>query len=301
MVRMMDDFCRVNLPVIEDLPQFIFDVLRMRFPRSLNCVAAFLDAAVDGHHWGDCVAIRTESDMMWTYRALRDASNRAANTQVHDGGLAPDSRVLLHGTNRPLLPVAWWFGAVKAGWGGCRDDAVAAHGRVVRGHRTREGVPCPLRDRAVVGTRVRTRGAARRRPCADIRDRRSGPPQRWGSDYSTSSAVLMTCAYDPCVIAFTSGTTGQPKTTVHFHRDVMAVYRCFPEYVLKLTADSCLPWLLLFPVSVGTGVVLLLKTALSQLLSAVAAHRVSILFSTPPAMRFRRRYATHGDSALAST
>ena len=43
-----------------------------------------------------------------------------------------------------------------------------------------------------------------------------------------------TAAEDVALIAFTSGTTGKPKGTMHFHRDVMAMCDAFPRSCLLL-------------------------------------------------------------------
>ena len=77
-----------------------------------------------------------------------------------------------------------------------------------------------------------------------------------------------TAADDTCIIAFTSGTTGVPKATMHFHRDVMAICACFPPHVLRARADDVfigspplaftfgLGGLLLFPMTIGASTVL---------------------------------------------
>ncbi|PXX21693.1 2-aminobenzoate-CoA ligase [Burkholderia pyrrocinia] len=241
MVRMMDDFCRANLPVIEDFPQFIFGVPQLRFPRSLNCAAALLDEPVDGHHWGDRVAIRTESRVTWTYQALCDASNRIANMLVRDGGLVPGNRVLLHGINHSIL--AAWLGVIKAGGVTVATMPLLRAGElsVVIDRPKVSRVPC---EAALSSELARALGAQQGVGYVRVYET-DGPglPERWERDQYASLAIETIRACDPRAIAFTSGTTGQRKAAVHFHRDVIAVCRCFPEHMLEPTEDNCLCWL----------------------------------------------------------
>ncbi|WP_175925422.1 AMP-binding protein [Burkholderia cepacia] len=292
----MDDFCRANLPPAEDWPTFVFELPGLQFPPFLNCAAALLDTAVDERGWGDRVAITTGSGITWSYRELRDAANRIANLLVHDGGLVAGNRVLLHGANHPMLAAAW-FGVVKAG-----GIAVATMPKLRAGElstiieRARvthviceAGLSAEL-DAAMAS--LQWRGDVRRYDTDDTH-----PHARWLDGHSAAFAAAETRADDPCLIAFTSGTTGEPKATIHFHRDVMAACHCFPQHVLRPTADDVfcgspplaftfgLGALLLFPVSVGASVVLLPKAGPEQLLAAVERHRVSILFTAPAAYR----------------
>ncbi|MPV68731.1 AMP-binding protein [Burkholderia sp. BE17] len=292
----MDDFCRANLPPSEDWPTFLLDLPGLQFPPFLNCAAALLDAAVEERGWADRVAIRTESGVTWSYRELRDTSNRIANMLVHDAGLVAGNRVLLHGTNHPLLAAAW-FGVVKAGGVVVTTMPKLRAGelstvidRAKVTHAICEAALAAELDAAI--TRMQWRGEVRRYDTQD-----TDPGARWLDAYPAAFTAAETRADDPCLIAFTSGTTGEPKATVHFHRDVMAACHCFPQHVLKPTADDVfcgspplaftfgLGALLLFPVSVGASVVLLPKANPERLLAAVARHRVSILFTAPAAYR----------------
>ena len=104
-------------------------------------------------------------------------------------------------------------------------------------------------------------------------------------------------ADDTCILAFTSGTTGQPKGTLHFHRDVIAVCACWPPHVLKATPEDVfisspplaftfgLGGLMLVPMSVGASTVLLEKAGPRELLEAIPAYGATVLFTAPTSYR----------------
>ncbi len=114
---------------------------------------------------------------------------------------------------------------------------------------------------------------------------------------SAAFDTVDTARDDTCVLAFTSGTTGQPKATMHFHRDVMASCVCWPPYVLRPVADDIfmgtpplaftfgLGGLLLFPLSVGASTVLLEQGAPQDLVDAVLKYKATILFTAPTSYR----------------
>jgi 2-aminobenzoate-CoA ligase len=108
---------------------------------------------------------------------------------------------------------------------------------------------------------------------------------------------VRTAADDTCLLAFTSGTTGLPKATMHFHRDILAICECWPKHVLKLTGDDVvagsppigftfgLGGLVLFPMSVGASALLLEKAGPSELVEAVSKLGATVLFTAPTSYR----------------
>src|SRR5512141_2288878 len=112
-----------------------------------------------------------------------------------------------------------------------------------------------------------------------------------------SFTAIDTAADDVALIAFTSGTTGKPKGTMHFHRDLIAICDCFPRSTLRAVPDDLftgspplaftfgLGGLLLFPLRIGAATLLIERPAPESLLPAIARHRATVLFTAPTSYR----------------
>ncbi|MFL5037082.1 MAG: AMP-binding protein, partial [Microvirga sp.] len=131
------------------------------------------------------------------------------------------------------------------------------------------------------------------------------------AEASPAFRTIDTAADDVCLIAFTSGTTGEPKGTMHFHRDVMAMVDCWPRSTLKASEGDVfvgspplaftfgLGALALFPMHAGAATVLIEKATPDELLPAIARHRATVCVTAPTAYRaMLARLGEHDVSSL---
>lgn len=290
----IDTFARDNLPPAEQQPVFLFDLPELQFPEQLNCASELLDKHVaEGR--GGRICIRSPK-VQWTYADLQDKANRIAQVLVRDMGVEPGNRVLLHAPNNPMM-VACWFAVVKAG-----AIAVATmpllRAKELKAVIDKAEIRHALCDASLS---VEMQSAALQCPVLEkIRHfNYEGPDSLEAAMVRQSPEFtnVNTAADDTCIIAFTSGTTGIPKATMHFHRDVMAICACWPRHVLRPTQDDVfigspplaftfgLGGLVLFPMSVGASTVLLEKAGPPQLLEGVQEFGATVLVTAPTSYR----------------
>jgi 2-aminobenzoate-CoA ligase len=291
----IDTFARDHLPAPEQLPDFLFNLPELRYPDRLNCVAAFVDDwLAAGHGDRECLISPTER---LSYAGLAERVNRIANVLTRDLGVVPGNRVLLRGPNSPMM-VAAYFAIIKAG------GVVVATMPLLRAKEiafpvTKAEIRLALCDARLADEMEKTR------PLAPALAR----VVYWGRGIGDGLDALMiqpgyerfeacdTASDDVCLIAFTSGTTGVPKGTMHFHRDMLAICDTFGKYVLRAVPDDRfigsppiaftfgLGGLVLFPLRVGAAAILLEKAAPDDLLPAIGQLGATVCFTAPTAYR----------------
>jgi 2-aminobenzoate-CoA ligase len=296
----VDTFARDHLPAPEAQPEFIFDLPELQFPERLNCATELLDRHVkEGRGERRCVS--APGGPSWTYAELQRQADRIAHVLVEDCGLVPGNRVLLRAANKPML-VACWFAVMKAG-----GIAVATMpmlrakelGPIIeKGQVTIALCDAALRDELAAAATSLSPLAPRLARIVYFGDA-SAPDglEARMARHDAPFANVDTAATDCCLFAFTSGTTGQPKATMHFHRDVMASCVCFPKHVLHAAPDDVfigspplaftfgLGGLTVFPMHIGASTVLLEKAGPPDLLEAIAAHRATVCVTAPTSYR----------------
>ncbi len=309
----VDTFARDHLPAPDRQPEFLFELPGLQFPERLNCATELLDRHVaEGR--GERPCLRAPGGLLWSYAELQRQADRIAHVLVREMGLVPGNRVLLRAANKPML-VACWFAVMKAG-------AVAvATMPLLRAKELTQIIEkgqvthalCDQALRAELDAAIAQAPRLARLHC--FGDASAQGLEAAMACHPKPFANVDTAADDTCLFGFTSGTTGQPKATMHFHRDVMAACACFPPHVLRAHADDVfigspplaftfgLGGLTLFPMSVGASTVLLEKAPPAELVEAIAAYRATVVFTAPTSYRAmaalareRRISVAHGGS-----
>ena len=286
----MDPFCTRHLPPRELQPDRLWDgIPELAYPDRMNCASELLDQMVEAGR-GDSPAIHFPGGT-WTYADLLERANRIAHVLVQDLGVVPGNRVLLRGANTPML-AACWFAVLKAG------GVVVCTMALLRERELHAIAQKAEVSLAITDARVADECEAAMH-CRCVRFGGAGHADLVAlmEDMPTTYTACETAADDIALIAFTSGTTGQIKGTMHSHRDVMAITDCFPRYVLKPSPDDvfcgspplaftyALGGLLLFPMRFGASTLLLEQATPPHLVKAIAEFRPTICFTAPTAYR----------------
>jgi 2-aminobenzoate-CoA ligase len=292
----VDRFVIDHLPPPERLPRLLLGGPGLDFPPRLNVARVLLDDPVArgaGEH--PCVLGHTPGGqrVAWSYAELLERVQRIAQVLVADMGLLPGQRVLLRGANSPML-AACWLAVVRAG-----GIAVGTMPLL----RARELVAIVDKARithALCDLRLADELAAALPQCpglTQVRHFNTGDLEAAMARHDGRLAAVDTAADDPVLIAFTSGTTGQPKAAVHAHRDLLAAAACWPRHVLRDSADDRvigspplaftfgLGGLLVFPLAVGGSTVLVEKATPETLPAAMAAFGATVCYTSPTAYR----------------
>jgi 2-aminobenzoate-CoA ligase len=220
-----DSFVRDRLPPPELLPEFRFDLPELQYPERLNAAAELLRGGAP-----DALAVMNDHGR-WTYAELDNFSGRIARLLVEEHGLIPGNRVLLRGPNGYRMFAAW-LGVLKAG------GVVVATMPLLRPGEIATVIERAQISHAIVDSRF-------------IGDFRQAVDQthsvkhiiKYDGDYGKGELETRTASLeplpavdtgrdDPCIIAFTSGTTGVPKGCVQFHRDVLAPCDTFAKHLV---------------------------------------------------------------------
>jgi 2-aminobenzoate-CoA ligase len=291
----LDTFAHDNLPPRALWPDFKFDLQELRYPERINCVTEWVDKWVAAGQ-GDRPCLLSPTETL-TYAQLHERVNRIANALTRDLGLVAGNRVLLRGPNNPMM-VAAYFAVIKAG------GIVVATMPLLRAKELSYPLVKAKIELALCDARLADEMEKAKAQSSELKQ-----IVYWGNGAPDSLEALMqkpgydnfktydTATDDVCLIAFTSGTTGEPKGTMHFHRDMLAICDSYAKHVLRaepadrftgsppLAFTFGLGGLVLFPLRIGASTVLLEQAGPEQLLEAIAKYKITIPFTAPTAYR----------------
>ncbi len=288
-----DDFAREHLPSREMWPDLLLGRPEFAYPAQMNCVSELLEAWVASGN-GDRACLRSGA-ATWTYAELADRVNRIAEVLTRRLGLVPGGRVLLRAPNTPMM-VAAYLAVIKAG-----GIAVATmpllRGRELAYMIGKARIGIALCDHRLLDDLY---AAQAMQPGLHT----AVPMGGEGAEDLTALMRHETGKFDAypsrsddvCLIAFTSGTTGEPKGTMHFHRDMLAVCDGYGRHVLRARPDDVFIGTaplaftfglgtVLFPLRIGASAILLEKASPEALLDTIRALRPTVCFTAPTAYR----------------
>ena len=294
MGKTIDTFARENLPAIELWPEIDLTHSAYHYPDRFNCVTRFLDQWIERGE-GHRTALVTPNDR-WTYDHLYQQVNRIAHVLVEDYALVPGNRVLLRSANNPMM-LAAYLAVIRVGGIAVGTMPLLRSTELSdilnKARITHALCDWRLRDELEVcrdhAPDLTTIGYFHSTAPDGLEALMDGKP----TDYTAFDSAID----DVCLIAFTSGTTGQPKGTMHFHRDLLSICDGFNRMVLRpepgdifcgsppLAFTFGLGGMALFPLDVGAAVLLLEKAPPAVLLEAIEHYRATICFTAPTAYR----------------
>ena len=290
----IDSFTRDRLPAAEDWPDIL--LAEFDYPEWLNVAAELTDRMVE-KGFGDRIAL-IGNGRSRTYKELTDWSNRIAHALVQDYGVKPGNRVLIRSANNPAM-VASWLGATKAG-------AVVVNTMPM----LRAGELAQIVDKAEIAfalcdTRLMEELVVCERSSRFLKTvvgfdgtaNHDAELDRVALRKPVTFQAVQTGRDDVALLGFTSGTTGEPKATMHFHRDLLIIADGYAKEVLGVTPEDVfvgspplaftfgLGGLAVFPLRFGASAALLEQASPPNMIQIIQDHRATICFTAPTAYR----------------
>ena len=299
----IDTFTRDRLPAEADWPVLKLD--GFDYPEKLNAGVELCDRMVE-RGFGDNTAL-IGNGRQRTYKELADWSNRIAHALVEDYGVKPGNRLMIRSANNPAM-VACWLGATKAGavvvntmpmlrageLGAIVDKAEISHA-LCDTRLMEELVACGKHSRHLK-TIIGFDGTANHDAELD----------RIALSKSVRFQAVETGRDDVALLGFTSGTTGEPKATMHFHRDLLIIADGYAKEVLKVTPEDIfvgspplaftfgLGGLAVFPLRFGAAAALLEQATPANMIEIIQTLKATVCFTAPTAYRVMLKAMSEG-------
>jgi 2-aminobenzoate-CoA ligase len=292
----VDDFARRNLPPSGQWPELLLDRPEFQYPDYLNAAVELTDRIVE-QGLGDNIAL-IGNGRQRTYKELADWSNRLAHALVENYGVKPGNRVLIRSGNNPAL-VACWLGATKAGAVVVNTMPMLRAGELTKIVDKAE-IALALTDSRIADEIVacaKTSKFLKQVVNFDGTSNHDAELDRVALNKPVKFSAVKTGRDDVALLGFTSGTTGEPKATMHFHRDLMIVADGYAKEVLKVTPDDVfvgspplaftfgLGGLAVFPLRFGATATLLENASPPEMVKIIETYKATICFTSPTAYR----------------
>ncbi|MDP2620195.1 MAG: benzoate-CoA ligase family protein [Hyphomicrobiales bacterium] len=301
----IDTFTREHLPPFGQWPELILDRPEFQYPERLNAAVELTDRMVE-KGFGDRVAL-IGNGRRRTYKELSDWSNRLAHALAEHFGVQPGNRVLIRSGNNPAM-VAAWLAVTKVG-------AVAVNTMPLL--RARELIK--IVDKAEIGLALcdkrmsdeleksaETSKFLKRIVCFDGTTNHDAELDQVALEKPVKFDAVRTGRDDVALLGFTSGTTGQPKATMHFHRDLLIIADGYAREVLSVTPEDVfvgspplaftfgLGGLAIFPLRFGATATLLENASPANLIDIIETYKATICFTAPTAYHAMMRAMDDG-------
>ena len=289
----IDTFARDNLPPVDQWPEFNLDFFD--YPDHLNAAFELTDKMVSAG-FGDNTAL-IGNGRRRTYKELTDWSNRLAHALVEDLGVKPGNRVLIRSANNPAM-VACWLAATKVG------AVVINTMPLLRAAELRKYIEMAKIDFALCDSRL----SEEMRACEedfpklmvkefDGTSNHNAELDQLALEKPVQFHSVKTGRDDVALLSFTSGSTGEPKATMHFHRDLMIVADGYAKEVLNVSETDVfvgspplaftfgLGGLAIFPLRFGAAATLLEDASPPNLIEIIQKYKATVCFTAPTAYR----------------
>ena len=290
----VDTFTRDNLPAAGKWPDILLG--DFEYPEELNAGVELTDRMV-ARGFGDHVAL-IGNGRRRTYKELSDWTNRIARALVEDFGIKPGNRILIRAANNPAL-VACWIAATKAGAVVVNTMPMLRAGELNKIVDKAE-VTLALCDTRLMDELVNcAKTSTHLKQVIGFDGTANHDAELDGIALSkpVTFDAIKTGRDDVALLGFTSGTTGEPKATMHFHRDLLVIADSYAREILAVTPHDVfvgspplaftfgLGGLAIFPLRFGATATLLENASPANMVEIIETYKATISFTAPTAYR----------------
>lgn len=290
----VDTFTRDNLPPFDQWPEIDLD--GFDYPDYLNAAVELTDRMVE-KGFGERPALigvgRTR-----TYRELSAWTNRLARALTEDYGVLPGNRILIRSGNNPAM-IACWLAATKAGAVVVNTMPMMRAGEIAK-YLDKAEIALALCDTRLMDEMAeagRQSAVLQRIVGFDGTDGHDGELDRAALAKDADFQAVQTGRDDVALLGFTSGSTGVPKATMHFHRDILIIADAYAREVLDVRSDDVfigsppiaftfgLGGLVVFPLRFGAAGVLLESAPPAKMAELIEHYQATVCFTAATAYR----------------